>query len=93
MPKLCGLSCQTNFDLCDIQRLPGTPMRDDRYISKEHKTQLNAKDIFPMNWRFFPTVDPQVDAYLSRDLDSEFNKREISGNLRNWFCLSPKNLT
>ena len=60
LPKLCGLSCQTNFDLCDIQRLPGTPMRDDRYISKEHKTQLNAKDIFPMNWRFFPTMDPQV---------------------------------
>ena len=24
LPKLCGLSCQTNFDLCDIQRLPGT---------------------------------------------------------------------
>ena len=31
-----------------------------------------------MNWRFFPTLDPQVDIYLSRDLDSEFNDREIS---------------
>jgi len=65
LPKLCGLSCQTNFDLCDIQRLPGTPMS-------------NATFVFPMNWRFFPTRDPQVDVYLSRDLDSEFNEREIA---------------
>jgi len=78
LPKLCGLSCQTNFDLCDIQRLPGTPMANAVYISKELKTALKAKNIFPMNWRFFPTTDPQVDAYLSRDLDSEFNEREIA---------------
>lgn len=65
LPKLCQLSCETNFDLCDIQRLPGTP-------------KTNATYIFPMNWRFFPTLDPQVDFYLSRDLDSEFNDREIS---------------
>eukprot|EP00093_Oithona_nana_P008175 08175.XXX_242010_242525_1 [CDS] Oithona nana genome sequencing. len=31
-----------------------------------------------MNWRFFPTIDPQVDIYLSRDLDSQFNDREIA---------------
>ena len=41
----------------------------------------NATFIFPMNWRFFPTLDPQVDMYLSRDLDSEFNERELSGKL------------
>ena len=46
--------------------LPGTPMS-------------NATFVFPMNWRFFPTRDPQVDVYLSRDLDSEFNEREIAG--------------
>ena len=70
LPKLCQLSCETNFDLCDIQRLPGTP-------------KTNATYIFPMNWRFFPTLDPQVDFYLSRDLDSEFNDREISGKKLN----------
>jgi hypothetical protein len=67
LPKLCDLSCSiNNFDLCDIQRLPGVPME-------------NATFMFPMNWRFFPTIDPQVDAYLSRDLDSVFNEREIAG--------------
>ena len=74
LPKLCGLSCQANFDLCDIQRLPGTPMH-------------NATNIFPMNWRFFPTLDPQVDVYLSRDLDSEFNEREVSGKISNFFLV------
>ena len=44
----------------------------------------NATFIFPMNWRFFPTLDPQVDMYLSRDLDSEFNERELSGKLSNF---------
>ena len=54
------------MDLCDIQRLPGTPMS-------------NATFMFPMNWRFLPTLDPQVNIYLSRDLDSVFNDREIAG--------------
>ena len=67
LPKLCDLSCEANLDLCDIQRLPGNPME-------------NATYMFPMNWRFLPTLDPQVNVYLSRDLDSEFNEREIAGN-------------
>jgi len=44
----CNLSCQhDNLDLCDVRNLPGTPMVD-------------AKKVFPMTWRFFPTLDPQV---------------------------------
>ena len=27
-------------------------------------------------WRFFPTIDPNVDAFVSRDLDSRINGRE-----------------
>merc|ERR1719336_2638794 len=53
-------------------------MGNVKYMSREFNRELTAKDVFPMNWRFFPTVDPQVNAYLSRDLDSEFNEREIS---------------
>merc|ERR1712223_494967 len=61
------------------KRLPGTvPMGTTNYISTEFERNLKATDVFPMNWRFFPTLDPQVDAYLSRDLDSEFNEREIA---------------
>ena len=31
-----------------------------------------------MNWRFLPTLDPQVDLFLSRDLDSRFSAREVA---------------
>ena len=37
-----------------------------------------------MNWRFFPTLDPQVDAYVSRDLDSRLNSREAAA-VKEWF--------
>ena len=33
--------------------------------------------MFAMNWRFFPTLDPQVDILLSRDLDSRISRREV----------------
>jgi hypothetical protein len=48
MQELCGLACgSAHLDLCYVQELPGTPMR-------------NASQVFAMNWRFFPTLDPQV---------------------------------
>ena len=31
-----------------------------------------------MNWRFLPVLDPQVSAFLSRDLDSRINSREAA---------------
>ena len=47
---LCALACAVDpvapLDLCLVQSLPGTPKR-------------NATNVFPMNWRFFPTLDPQ----------------------------------
>ena len=49
--------------LFNVRSLPGTPVND-------------AQNIFAMNWRFFPTLDPQVDIFLSRDLDSRINDRE-----------------
>ena len=65
MGQLCDLACaNNNIDLCNIRQLPGTPVRD-------------ATEIFAMNWRFFPTLDPQVDLYLCRDLDSRFSQREV----------------
>ncbi len=58
------MACSNSaLDLCDAGHLPGTPMVDSR-------------EVFPMLWRFFPTLDPQVDVYLSRDLDSRFSLRE-----------------
>ena len=31
-----------------------------------------------MIWRFIPTLDPQVDIMLSRDLDSRYSWRETA---------------
>ena len=39
---------------------------------------IDAGEMFPMNWRFFPSLDPQVDIFLSRDLDSRFGDRELA---------------
>ena len=39
------------------RELPGYPAAD-------------MSEVFPMNWRFLPTLDPQVDIVLSRDLDN-----------------------
>jgi len=48
LAKICELACSDqNLDLCDAKNLPGTPMKD-------------AVKVFAMNWRFFPTIDPQV---------------------------------
>jgi hypothetical protein len=48
LQELCKLACNdNNFDICDAASLPGTPMK-------------NATEVFAMNWRFFPTLDPQV---------------------------------
>lgn len=45
---LCQLACQNpQIDICDARNLPGTPFKD-------------ASKVFAMNWRFFPTLDPQV---------------------------------
>ena len=37
----------------------------------------NLSHVFPMNWRFLTTLDPQVDIAFSRDLDSSVRQREM----------------
>ena len=58
---LCHLACTypEEFELCDVENNP-------KYG--------NVSQIFPMNWRFLPTLDPQVDIAFSRDLDSPFTQ-------------------
>ena len=46
--NLCTLACSNNqLDLCYVNQLPGSPFVD-------------ASRIFPINWKFFPTIDEQV---------------------------------
>ena len=50
---ICALACHdSNLDLCNVRKLPSTPM-------------LDASKVYPMNWRFFPVLDPQVNPGLS----------------------------
>ena len=66
LTELCKLACANPIlDICNVRDLPGTPMR-------------NATQVFAMNWRFFPTLDPQVDMFHCRDLDSRLNAREVA---------------
>ena len=66
LQELCQLACHNPIlDICNVKELPGTPMQD-------------ASRVFAMNWRFFPTLDPQVDVYHCRDLDSRFSQRELA---------------
>jgi hypothetical protein len=37
----------------------------------------NASVLYPITWRFLPVIDVQVDTFLSRDLDSRINPREV----------------
>ena len=44
----CSLVCANpNLDICDVKDLPGITIKD-------------ANKMFPMNWRFLPTLDLQV---------------------------------
>ena len=71
MRDLCELACREPlFDLCDV----------------EHNPRLgNASVLYPILWRFLPVIDVQVDLFLSRDLDSRINPREVS-NISKVLC-------
>ena len=48
--EVCHLACQSQYsslDICHTKQLPGAPFKD---VAK----------MFPMNWRFLPTLDIQV---------------------------------
>ena len=72
---LCNMACDhPSLDLCYVRDLPGTPVQD-------------ASSVFAMNWRFLPTLDPQVDIFLCRDLDSRVTEREVAA-VKDWeHCL------
>lgn len=40
-----------------------------------------------MLWRFLPVIDPTVDIFLSRDLDSIVNEREVAA-VKEWLTSS-----
>ena len=66
MENACSLACNNSkLDLCHVKYLP-------------HQLLSNASAMFPMNWRFFPTLDSQVAEMGSRDLDSRYEMCWVS---------------
>ena len=67
LTRLCEQAC-TNplLDLCDVKTVPRT-------VGPRPTSSL-----FPMLWRFLPSLDPQVSVMLSRDLDSRVTEREAA---------------
>ena len=71
---LCELACKNDYlDICDAKHLPGTPFKD-------------ASKVFAMNWRFFPTLDPQVN-YCNRFECECMMTLGQKRNLVNWLPL------
>lgn len=67
--EICDLACKhDNLDLCHVGKLPMGSIIGD----------VKLTNIFPMMWRFLPLLDPQVSIFLSRDLDSVVNRRELA---------------
>ena len=55
------LACaDSSLDLCPA---PSLPMFGD------------TRRVYPLIWRFLPAIDPQVDLFFSRDLDSRISAR------------------
>ena len=61
----CLASSHSQLDLCYVPQLPQAVKPD-------------ATALDPMMWRFLPSLDPQVDVLLSRDLDSRLTSREAA---------------
>ena len=58
LADLCQFACdQPHLDLCYVRHLP---------------SHTDIAKVFAMIWRFFPVLDPHVDLFLSRDLDSRY---------------------
>ncbi len=72
---LCPLRCQhAHVDLCDVQEINS----ENTGGSDGEIERLN-----PRMWRFLVMLDPLVDYFLSRDLDSDIVPREIAA-VRQW---------
>ena len=65
----CNFACKNpDLDLCHVQNIPALG---------------DIRPIFPMMWRFLPTIDPQVDYFMSRDLDALIVPREVAA-VKEW---------
>ena len=85
--KLCSLVCNDpNIDICDAEDNPMYGKFVNKQLMYENvNKQLkyfifvgNISKVFPLNWRFLPALDKQVDIILVRDLDSNITPREVS---------------
>ena len=64
LKEICNIACSDpDIDICE---------------AANNARLGNATSLYPLVWRFLPVLDIQVDAYLSRDLDSKISSREVA---------------
>lgn len=85
LQRLCDIFCRhEHVDICDVDALPGLFL--DLPVSPvgEYRTPYllnNNADTTCFEgtiWRFLTIMDPLVDLFISRDLDSAILPREVS---------------
>ena len=81
---LCNVYCNNdNVDLCDVNEIiESLAVRKTKYRSLPILSSGLSK-VNRMNWRLLPLIDPTVDRYMSRDVDSQVNPREVAA-VKQW---------
>ena len=63
LKNLCDIACENpELDICNAEQIP-------RFG--------NISRVYPLFWKLFPALDPQVDILLVRDLEFQIGKREV----------------
>ncbi len=85
---LCNAYCDYSWmDLCDINIMWKTLSKREKDWTKPDWRPVTGEQISNMNrmmWRLIPMLDPLVDIFISRDMDSNINDRELAA-LQQWF--------
>ena len=76
---LCNVYCNNdNVDLCDVNEI----IKSLAVLkTKDRSLPLLSSTLSKLNrmiWRLLPLIDPTVDRYMSRDIDSQVNPREVA---------------
>ena len=71
---LCEMYCQNDtVDLCDYTEILESYKEIEKVDHNDSLSKLNKRI-----WRFLPLMDPLVDQFIARDIDSEINDREVA---------------
>lgn len=78
---LCQVYCDIPWmDLCDLAALERSLSKREKNRKKPDRRPVTGEQISHLDvrmWRFLPMLDPLVDIFIPRDLDSMIIHREV----------------